>query len=275
MCVGLLALAVLFRNDPTMNTFTTAPITNQASEESRQPIHHILCYGDSLTLGLSPPDNITADTYCPYSIPLKSLLDQHYSPGSRVHVDHLGNSGKTTTQLLKHVKNPKMGLLPALRQGPPDGYKVVIILAGTNDILRLLRSNVGLEKAANYLVRNLWTFHEMARQEGAHHSLAVGIPPSKYQHQLVDASQLVTMVNQQLQERMAASANHNNMTFVPFPFPFEAPPQQHDNNNHTNTTKSLWSRDGLHLSCLGYEALAQALAPVVVSILDNTVLVPG
>jgi lysophospholipase L1-like esterase len=204
------------------------------------PPPRILCYGDSLTLGLSPPDHIDAQTYCPYSIPLRLALENSLGHSS-ILVDHRGLSGWTSTQFLKHVEHPQLGLQAAITNST-----ILLLLVGTNDIGRVLRRvHDHVPKAAQYIARNVWTLQELALQAGARHTLVVGIPLSRY-HQGT-AARLVEQVNRNLEDR---APRNPQTTFVPFPV-------------EITREETFWSTDGLHLSCPGYEALGKALAAVV------------
>lgn len=243
-----------------LNTTGTAHSNNTRSVR-------ILCYGDSLTSGLSPPN---VDHFCPYSHALQESLEDEHLPAFGLNyqyrVDHVGLSGWTTTQLLKHVKSKK-GLWAALKAANSSSTttNVVLLLAGTNDVPRLLRSAKGnVTKAARYLTRNLWTLHEIALAEGADHTIAIAIPSSKYQVQVASAARLVEATNQNMEERVSS---HDKTTFQAFPFSYNG--HNNDINKSDATSVGNWAVDGLHLSCQGYENLGKALAPVVASILDE------
>ena len=98
--------------------------------------------------------------------------------------------------------------------------------------------------------------HTIAKANGVAHTLAVGIPPSKLQEEERLAKEMAFHVDMRLWAEARAT---DDMTFVPFPFDYDGP------------NSKYWSKDGVHPTCLGYEALGEALAEPVLKILDPNV----
>jgi lysophospholipase L1-like esterase len=117
---------------------------------------------------------------------------------------------------------------------------LVILLAGTNDL--------GYRQSVEDIVNSITSLHQLCYQEEIPHTIAIGIPPSGYQHSYKEAAECASQVNQKLQA--FCDSSNNKATFVPFPFEW-AP-------NDEN-----WSSDGLHFSSKGYQVLGESLAPVV------------
>lgn len=196
----------------------------------------ILCFGDSLTAGTSPP---RMENY-PYAPHLERLLRERYSWNVVVH--HVGYPGWTSGALLSE--------LPRLPDNPPA---VAILLAGTNDL--------AYETDPSKIVGSIVQLHEACHQQGIPHTVAIAIPPSGYQSQYPQAAELAATVNQQLaqychqkQQQRQQQRLPTSSSFVEFPFAFDRQDER-------------WSPDGLHFAPIGYQSLAESLAPIVADIL--------
>jgi lysophospholipase L1-like esterase len=209
---------------------------------SNIPHINILCYGDSLTAGVSPPE--WAEN--PYSSSLEETLRLHFPS---VHVHYQGLSGWTAYQMVQQSNQPK-GLASLIQQqlppSSPSSLSIVIILAGTNDL--------GYHMDADNIFQSIFTLHRVAWQNGILNTIAVGIPPSAYQLRTPSAADAAERVNQKLKAQ-ASMQMPGAMTYIPFPFSF--PPEA------PNSKETIWAPDGLHLSPLGYKALGKALASIL------------
>jgi len=199
----------------------------------------ILCYGDSLTAGTSPPlfDNF------PYAPHLERVLKNQYM--EKAVVRHRGLPGWTSKQMVVEVNGETAGLRTAIKAVKDPPLALVIILAGTNDL--------GYEKSATPILDSIISLHLTCYDEGIAKTLAIGIPPSGYQSVSTDAAALAKEVNRGLSE--FCEARPDQAVYTPFPFDYV---QGGEN----------WSPDGLHFSAKGYEALGESLAPTVAKVLS-------
>ena len=228
--------------------------TPPSGNQSGKP-RFIFCYGDSLTFGISPP---AKDPY-PYAPRLEKELNHLYDPdkSSKIPptiVQHFGLPGWTANMMLDHISDENTGVCSIVRRIP--NLEVVIILVGTND----LGKTAGADKdIPGIIVKHIEDLHEQAldcaKDAGNKklQTLMVGIPGSDYQEHVTQASELASTINDLLKEYATTSSK---TTYVDFPFSFEKGGEN-------------WAVDGLHLSKDGYDALAEALAPRVKTILDN------
>jgi len=214
------------------------PSRSSAQTPSLQmsPSPRILCYGDSLTAGLSPPLN-EMHPYAPY---LEQALHQQTSLSNAI-VRHRGLPGWTSSQMLAEANGDQTGLRSAIQLGAP--IDVVIILAGTNDLAYVEQVQPILEA--------ILAMHQLCYDEGVQHTIALGIPSSGYQ----SVNQPVSLLAESINTELANFAQREpRATFVPFPFAF-------------SDGDDKWAPDGLHFTPHGYQVLGSALAPTVESIL--------
>ena len=225
--------------------------SKKTSANKTPAVIRVLCYGDSLTAGMSPPNR----EFFPYSTYLQDALNHTTDTASSLYqVDHIGLPGWTTTQFINSLHDLRRGLQSSLEHGarPPFVAQIVILLAGTNDLTHFLRG-VGDEQqqdnAKKLLASNLMRLHEAAMEAGASHTVAVGIPPAAFQTgetaRAKVATDITSSVNQHLKEHTT-----KNMTYMPFPFPFDG-------------ASGNWSPDGIHFSPQGYEVFGREVAPIV------------
>ena len=187
----------------------------------------ILCYGDSLTAGTSPP----LDELYPYAPTLEKAL------GSSVLVRHRGLPGVSADAMLQHADDEQNGLRSLLRKSSPA---LVIILAGTNDL--------GYASGSAPIVRSVCGLHELSHELGVP-SLAVGIPPSAYQAMQPEAAARAREVNDELREW--CNERIQLCSYVEHPV------------GSWSEGDARWAPDGLHFSPEGYAMVGERLAGVV------------
>lgn len=231
---------------------TTAAITTMSSttagQEPKSPplksrVHRILCYGDSLTAGTSPPNA----EYFPYAPYLEQALKDRGL--ENVVVRHRGMPGWTTQQMLKDLDGERTGLrsaiIGAIKQDPINALSLVILLAGTNDMAH--------HSTADQIAANVRSLHEVSYENGVPRTLAIGIPPSGYQSQVPSAAALAVEINGKLEQFVSQEVK---ASYIAPPFPFKR-------------GGAHWAPDTLHFSPRGYQVLADSLAPVVDQILNS------
>lgn len=157
-------------------------------------------------------------------------------------------------------------------------YKVLVYLAGTNDLGRQQRSVEDIVESITSL--HVWA-HDVA---GIAYTIALGIPPSAYQSRNVDATQKADRINQELKKFCTNTGNGTNngssdrhhqwAYYVPFPIGFSAAKNSNSDNdigsgrNDDNIAVDLWSFDGLHLSPAGYDRLGRELSQILLNVLN-------
>ena len=213
--------------------------------------YQIFCYGDSLTAGMTMAANREFHPYAPH---LERTLRDRYA--TMAHVDHVGLPGWTTLQMMDSLQSPTNGLVGNLRMLPkPDAdlgnntavVNMVVLLAGTNDL--------GRRYDPSDIVSRLIQLNQEALTAGAETSIVLGIPPSRWQSRNLPASSACKTVNTDIATHFSRRGEERT-TFVAFPFPY-------------NESDPKWSRDGLHLSPHGYQALGESLAPIVEKLLRH------
>ena len=187
----------------------------------------VLCYGDSLTAGTSPP----LDALYPYAAVLENAI------GSSVLVRHRGIPGATAAMLLQCVDDEQRGLRSLLRKSSPS---LAIILVGTNDL------GYHSESAIVHAIRSL---HEHSHALSVP-TLAVGIPPSAYQAMHSEAAELANQVNRELRA-WCEGCEGGLCAYVDHPI------------SSWSSEDDRWAPDGLHFSPAGYAAVGEGLAGVV------------
>ena len=206
----------------------------------------ILCYGDSLTAGTSPP---LGELY-PYGPHLERLLNEKISSVVR----WKGYPGWTATGMAECLDGPE-GLRTLLRfvqsrTGSPAD--LCIILAGTNDL--------AYETEAAPIVDALEALHGASHGEGVP-TVAMGIPPSAWQRSDPHAGALASEVNASLQRWCQATSGRGeaNRRSIFLSCPIDP----------STLGGALWSPDGLHLSPDGFRELGEGLAPSLAQILAD------
>ena len=216
----------------------------------------VLCYGDSLTAGTSPP----LDTLHPFSPILERAIGS-----STALVRHLGLPGWTAAVMLQNVNDDERGFNSLLKRTSPS---LAIILAGTNDL--------GYNSEPGPILQVLCGLHQIAHDLEVP-TLAVGIPPSAYQAQQTEAAELAIAVNRGLR---AWCENKGNM--VPWKRTFAGgrveitgggvgPWATYVDPPITQWRRGdgLWAPDGLHFSPEGYAKIGQGLAGPVAQRLQS------
>jgi len=205
---------------------------------STAPPPRILCFGDSLTAGTSPPHL----ELFPYATSLQATLGANVAT-----VRHKGYPGWTAAELLESA-NGEGGLRTLIRRVQDPPLSLVILLVGTNDLAYY-------PSETTRIFQSIQSLHELCHgEEGVPHTLAIGIPPSQYQTMNQLDATTARQVNQRLEEYCQNSSS--TTTFVKFPFDWA-----HDSD--------LWSEDGLHFSPRGYQVLGESLAPIVKTTLQQ------
>jgi lysophospholipase L1-like esterase len=216
---------------------TTAAVTTNSR------VFNILCYGDSLTAGTSPP----GAEYYPYASYLEQALKDKGL--ENVLVRHRGLPGWTTHQMLKDLDHEETGLRSAIKgaieQDPVAGVSLVILLAGTNDLAQHI--------TAGEIASNVRALHVVSYATGVPRTLAIGIPPSGYQWWEESAAALAGKINGKLKEWVS---QEDKASYHASPFPFERGGEN-------------WAPDTLHFSPRGYQVFGESLAPIVKQILDS------
>ena len=188
----------------------------------------VLCYGDSLTAGTSPP----LDDLFPYAPALEKRMG-----ADTALVRHRGLPGATAAMMLQYADDEERGLRSLLRKTRPA---LAVILAGTNDL--------GYHAESGPIVQALCGLHELAHDLSVP-TLAVGIPPSAYQAQQSEAAELANAVNRELRTWCLASGEMAQYVDQPI--------------STWSRDDGLWAPDGLHFSPEGYRTLGEGLAGVV------------
>ena len=142
----------------------TTPTENSRSTEER--IMRILCFGDSLTEGVTGQVNLKSHhpIFHPYSMKLQTYFDfhdhtimGHFRPIVEVH--NAGTSGETAhdQMLLK---------LARILQGASLKYSWVVIFAGADD-LHTVGTDVTKRGYPNEIVNSLVRLHDVSLENGA------------------------------------------------------------------------------------------------------------
>jgi len=138
---------------------------------------------------------------------------------------NFGVSGNTTAQMRFRYKGEVIG----------HGYKAVVILGGTNDLLHI---SLPLDQAISAAVINLQAMAEEAKADDIHVVLCE-IPP------IVNLDDEVVPLNQAI----AAMAKANNYPLVDYYTPMVGHPE--------------YFIDGIHPTTAGYAVMQQALTQVL------------
>ena len=237
-----------------MSSLFVQGLSSTTTASNGKQERRVLCFGDSLTAGTSPP---SYQNY-PYAPHLEHALkkqqqqeEQTMEPSSTtpIVVRHAGFPGWTSGQLLENRHGPN-GLATLIQTIQEPSLSMVILLAGTNDL--------AYQKEAGPIVESIVALHEHCHNQGVPYTLAIGIPPSAYQSMDSDAHALAAEVNLELERYCQSKSPKNDLrhgsVYVPFPFAYER--------NGEN-----WSPDGLHFSDKGYQTLGKSLAPIVSKVL--------
>ena len=244
--------------------------------------HRVLAYGDSLTAGTCGPN------YFPYSVYLEQALYERQQQKQRegqnnggtdgdvrnIVVRHRGIPGLKVQEMVDNLDGDRRGLRNAIQSISDPSLSIAILLAGTNDLgYELIYHNNNVELAAETILKNIMTLHQVCYDNQVPYTIAVGVPSSGYQYRMVDAANVVSIVNEQLQRYASAAAAHTNVDGTVTP-PTTAPPVPLDDKGRSRMiymefpfeyipNGENWHSDTLHLSKKGYEVLGESFVPVV------------
>lgn len=172
----------------------------------------IICIGDSLTEGYVTKNS---KRYYPYSTTLKSML------GRGVDVHNVGLSGRTTHQILQHLKTISI-----------SNYDIAIVLAGTNDLLN---------KTNQFILQKIKSVHIYCLAQGIHDVYALSLPQIYGTRPLRETKRL------RLNDRIRSWCNSKqSVKYIPFGETFLYHPES-----------KLWAHNGYHLSVRGYKEMGR------------------
>ncbi len=264
--------------DSGLNDDDWEPAAEQQSIDHRlnKGIKFVLCYGDSLTAGYIPKESENH----PYGPALQSELNQLYRTASttvvtpelqrppNIIVQSVGYPGMPAKAMIKNVEDQKVGACRAVEHSPKPS--VVIILAGTNDLLRVtpdlersddpeaLHNEAGVEMILGPITTLYKAVLACSTRVGGNDMmiLSVGIPGSRFQVEHPVATDIAAKVNEGLNEFASNYTGPGKIVYTDFPFEYD------------ESDISRWAPDGLHLTARGYDELGEMLAPTVKSVLD-------
>lgn len=223
---GIIGL-VVFATSFLICTLTNRIIGKQRTPESSmmarafsssavRPVR-ILCFGDSLTAGTSPPE-FQNFPYAPHLE--KALSEREMVPKVEVAVRHMGFPGWTSSNLLEEA-NGQNGLGTIIRRIQNPSLSLIIILAGTNDLGHL--------QSAKEISDTVISLHQFCYSEQIPNTIVIGIPSSAYQSFSQEAAEKARQVNVNLK---AFCESEPRAVYFPFPFGYEGGDEN-------------WSPDGL------------------------------
>jgi lysophospholipase L1-like esterase len=257
--------SLLLSGGSVYGTPSSSSMLSLSSSTSTQPPtvpskrHQILVYGDFLTSGVS---GTRGNQLFPYAKYLEQALHQQTNGDTtRVSIHQVGLPSWTTKGMLKGLDGTKAGLRANInKHTDPDALSLVILLAGTNDVLQ------NKPPAAPVLEQNLQTLHQVCLDAGVPRTLAIGIPAAIVFH--AQQATLVTTVNAALQQHFSSSTA---TTFVPFPLDTSSSSSSSSTTGSADTEphQGYWHSNGMHLTESGYQRLGESLAPIVQRILTE------
>jgi lysophospholipase L1-like esterase len=250
-----------FRLPTSINNRQTSLKMMSSISSQPNPIR-ILCYGDSLTAGTSPP----IDQLHPYGPHLEKELNRLYALQSNAPstvVRWRGLPGWTASVMTEYLDDSTAGLRSAVNSIRDPPLSLVIILAGSNDIGMLTSSMSSTEVNGEDAVAPILSLHKACLECDQDsdsiglRTLAVGIPGSGWQQMNPMAKKLWEEMNDSLVKFASSSVSNygGRVSYVKFPFEYVK-------------GDSKWCSDGLHLSPEGYELLGVQLASSVKKLLD-------
>jgi lysophospholipase L1-like esterase len=198
----------------------------------------ILCFGDSLTAGLTQ----RGSALCPYSASLKQQLSDH--GGCRRAVIDARVCGETTKEMCKRMRE--------LLQQYGEKIAMVLILRGTNDL--------GDDDLTPRLtIGNIQQLHSMVHAYGAR--TAVLTVPDCTEH----STDLVPRPYEQELDEINTALRNFALTSDSMFLVDVAKSLPQDEAHMT-----LWERDGVYLSAKGYEELGNLMAEAIHAELQTT-----
>lgn len=166
-------------NQMVSKPFARMPVTIQTEVAGGMPLH-VLCYGDSLTVGYN---NLGA-SFTPYGTALASTLTSFKIPCD---VSLCGLCGKTAEEMVQKADAQGWGDIAghvgkglARILGDADDVDLVIIMTGTNDLGFTARSQ-GARTAASGIFANVKALHGLCHQRGI--PTVCLVPPFKLDHE--------------------------------------------------------------------------------------------
>ena len=193
----------------------------------------VIALGDSLTEGLFMTPNGDKYLCChPYAEKLSQLL-----VGNNIEVLQAGRSGWTANQVLTDTLPRHLAL--------HVNSKVLIILAGTNDLDKHL--------ALNHTIRDILRLHKLALNssysypDSVVYTIAITIPQAKkansgWENDRIYINERITAFQQRCSSRVALI----NMD-IPF------------NQTDPNILELYWAKDTVHLNEKGYDQFAEVI----------------
>jgi lysophospholipase L1-like esterase len=265
------------------------PSVDAFTMPERRTVHRVLAYGDSLTAGTSGHQLFPYSVYLEHALQQQQqqLLQQQQSDAGSgsdissnnnsnvVVVRHRGIPGMKAQEMVQQMDDERRGLRNVIQSIVNPSLSIVIILAGTNDLgYELLYSNNDVNVAAQKIVQNLLTLHDVCYENDVPFTIAIGIPSSGYQHRNANARTLASLINTQLQQQATKVITSTNtidnvldestttnierpkrsMIYMDFPFDYV---EKGEN----------WNDDTLHFSELGYQLLGTSLVTIVQQLL--------
>jgi lysophospholipase L1-like esterase len=201
----------------------------EVCQAQHQGDHHILCYGDNLTFGFCSNGNQCK----PYAAALSEGLA---NAGIRCKVSVGGLSGHTARQMVAAAENPSVkdaqgrhigrGLGRILDEDGP--FDLVIIMAGTNDLTLLSRSED--------ILREIRHLHLHAHKRSVP-TVALA-PPSPQREGQLEVAKLLAQWVQTAQPVLGYASVEE---FIP------------------RSARGFWEPDNVHLSPAGSAALGQRM----------------
>lgn len=258
-CVSVLIMGCFY----TLSDGSSSPSKRSNIAPSTHSFH-VVCYGDSLTAGMSPPLP-QKQPYAPHLQSELNSIQKSMQASSKVQLPPVvvtwrGMPGWTAEEMLQRANDTRTGIVPLVKFSPrtPD---VAVIMAGTNDL--------GHKRLAKDILSDVVDIHKLCFKMGIERTVAVGVPPSAWQTSKEEVAAAAREVNVGLEkfcnatqdatgegQRIGNTASAFGVAkFVPFPFPFD-------------TASGRWAKDGLHFTPKGYAHLGKSLAEPVEEILS-------
>jgi lysophospholipase L1-like esterase len=260
------ASALSIQNKSIMNPPKQSPVNND--------VVRVFCYGDSLTAGTSPPSY----ELFPYAVHLeKSINDKIITSSSstenntsqnsidqlvgsalpKVSIRWKGLPGWTANTMLEYANDSNVGLCTTIRKVHNPSLSLVIILAGTNDIGMAASSSSDSKESSKRIASDIIALHQLVFDSSSLinqsiQTLAISVPPSKWQQSSAVAQSMAEDVNNRIRAWCDATENSH---FVKHPI------------ESWSLGDRRWAPDGLHLSPMGYEEFGKSLTSVVTQIL--------
>lgn len=189
---------------PLENTSVASETSTKVKKNEYSHIR-ILAVGDSLTAGITRGDGVRSQA--PYAPLLEKALEQTFG---NVTVFKKGFPGWTSVELRSGRGRGGSFLREMLDEILP--LDLVIILAGTNDILGRLYKD-----PQNNVSANVIALHQECYDQNVPHTIALEIPGAKPYLQSGELSEQVEILTRHLKQ---FSAFEPKATFVPFPFEY-------------------------------------------------------